>query len=50
MSQGLEATVITDMRHWSSESDSKKIDAELSQMLLKRKEKSTSNMDLLSVG
>ena len=50
MSQDLEATAIRDMRHWSSESDSKMIDAELSQTLLRRKEKSMRNMDLLSIG
>ena len=50
MSHELEVTVIRDVRHWNSESDSKKIDAELSQMLLRRKEKGTRNVDLLSVG
>lgn len=37
MSHWLEATVIRDTRHQSSESDSKKIDAELSQTLLRKK-------------
>lgn len=33
MNHGLEAIVIGDMRAWSSESGSKKMDAELSPML-----------------
>lgn len=50
MSLELEATVIRDVRHWNTEPDSRRIDAELSQMLLRRKEKGTRNVDLLSVG
>lgn len=39
MSRGAEATITRDRRHWSSEPDSKKMDSELLQMLLRKKKK-----------